>query len=64
MKETAMTKKDYVAIASAISHARSLQRTVAGLEALDCVAGFIVQVMQRDNQHFDNEDFLKACKEF
>lgn len=56
-----MTRKDYVAIAKAISAVREYSYLKGELNfqaALDQVTGAISQVLQDDNLRFDREHFI------
>jgi hypothetical protein len=61
-----MTRKDYVAIAGAISAVRQYSY-LSGMpqfqSALDMVTGAISQVMIEDNPRFDRERFIAATME-
>lgn len=60
-----MTRKDYVAIAAAITHAQAVMEasrcTETAASALGTIAGTIADVMANDNPRFDRARFLKAC---
>ena len=57
-----MTRKDYVAIASAILYAKTkLTPTAAPSTVLLFVADKIADVMAKDNPRFDRERFLCAA---
>lgn len=47
-----MTKKDYIALAKALSEAKTVQEAVGNIAAI-CAA---------DNPRFDLDRFLAACK--
>lgn len=58
-----MTRKDYVAIAKAISAVREYSYLKGELNfqaALDQVTGAISQVLQEDNPRFDRDRFVTA----
>lgn len=56
-----MTRKDYVAIASALNTQvkRARSRPLTGFDVLDLV-GEISDIMQRDNPNFDADRFMAA----
>lgn len=65
-----MTKKDYIAIAAVIKHARkewielndhSADYQTAVGDAIEGVATDIADMLQRDNDRFDRDRFLEAC---
>ncbi len=56
-----MTRKDYVAIAAAISKARGFCETDNQRRGVERSALCIAEVMQSDNSAFDRARFLKAC---
>lgn len=58
-----MTRKDYVAIANAISAVREYSYLKGDLNfqaGIDQVTGAISQVLMEDNPRFDRERFIKA----
>ena len=57
-----MTRKDYIAIAAAISTARRVTPSKAQQSALDDVQALLAQHMAADNARFDRARFLKACE--
>ena len=60
-----MTRKDYVAIAGAISAVRQYSY-LSGAEfqaALDQVTGAISEVLRQDNPRFDRQRFIAATME-
>lgn len=60
-----MTRRDYIALAAAISaaHADAPDNSTAGAWrlALYEVTGRIAAVLERDNPRFDRERFYSAC---
>ena len=62
-----MTRKDYIAIASALNNSRDVSTEfsadyIAGwIEAIDASARWISSAMARDNPRFDRARFLKAA---
>jgi carbamoylphosphate synthase large subunit len=65
-KEQTMTRKDYVAIAGAISAVRQYSY-LSGMPqfqaAIDQVTGAISQVLIEDNPRFDRQRFIAATME-
>ena len=58
-----MTRKDYVAIASAISAVREYSSASEFQSAVDMVTGAISQAMMQDNPRFDRQRFIAATME-
>ena len=61
-----MTRKDYVAIASAISAVRELSYLKGDLNfqaGIDQVTGAISEVLMQDNPRFDRQRFIAATME-
>lgn len=58
-----MTRKDYVAIASAISAVRPYSNSPEFQSAIDMVTGALSQVMIEDNARFDRQRFIAATME-
>jgi len=58
-----MTRKDYVAIASAISAVREYSSASEFQSAVDMVTGAISQVLIEDNPRFDRQRFIAATLE-
>lgn len=55
-----MTRKDYVALAKAISAVRKNSDAVDFQAGVNQVTGAIAQVLAQDNPRFDRERFYKA----
>lgn len=57
----AMSRKDYVAIATAIKRARLANTTRGHAAGIDDAAILIAAELQADNPRFDRSRFLNAC---
>lgn len=55
-----MTKKDYEAVAKIIREVRSLPMPEA--YKVECIAGRLADVFQKDNPRFDRARFLLAAR--
>lgn len=56
-----MTRKDYVALASAIKRAKDAYRDTLEAKAIYLTAEEVAFVCKQDNPRFDHVRFMQAC---